>query len=314
MVDLQSLQFLRVHGFDFNAFLERAHPYSRLPPLGHKLAGNAHAKATPVLQALRDAKVPLVLHNGLLDMLHVYDKFIGDLPQDREAFGKAWVEHFPMLFDTRVLAQDGRFHVLQHAGGFSLVALVADDPRIAALRVPSVSALAVFGLRSPSTVAIDFTVRAIGIPLLLLKLPRPLLSLEGGWAHTNFLSEEERCTTFAKAAHSAGYDAMVTAEVFLMEMDRWIRHVNSNAMPENENACEPASNGRKRKRSADAVEGLSSPSQLESHEACRRFHNRVALVNTSPGSMDLVPKEAEPLLEGKEKEGGFSEFSSSFRV
>ena len=31
---------------------------NRLPPLGHKLAGNAHVKATPVLQALRDAKAP----------------------------------------------------------------------------------------------------------------------------------------------------------------------------------------------------------------------------------------------------------------
>ena len=31
---------------------------NRLPPPGHKLAGNAHVKATPVLQALRDAKAP----------------------------------------------------------------------------------------------------------------------------------------------------------------------------------------------------------------------------------------------------------------
>lgn len=238
-VDLQSLQFLRTHGFDFNAFLERAHPYSRLPPLGHKLAGNAHVKATPVLQALRDAKVPVVLHNGLLDMLHLYDKFLGDLPADPESFGKAWVEHFPLLFDTRVLAQDGRLDVLQHAGGLSLETLQKH---------------------------LQSELHGLSI---------------------------ERCTTIAKAAHSAGYDATVTAEVFLMGMDRWIRHVNQKAMPE-EDAKEQHPNGRKRKRSSEGVEGLSCPSLLESHEACRRFHNRVALVSTSPGSMDLVPKEAEP--------------------
>ncbi|CAE7561653.1 STE23, partial [Symbiodinium necroappetens] len=238
-VDLQSLQFLRTHGFDFNAFLERAHPYSRLPPLGHKLAGNAHVKATPVLQALRDAKVPVVLHNGLLDMLHLYDKFLGDLPADPESFGKAWVEHFSLLFDTRVLAQDGRLDVLQHAGGLSLETLQKH---------------------------LQSELHGLSI---------------------------ERCTTIAKAAHSAGYDATVTAEVFLMEMDRWIRHVNQKAMPE-EDAKEQHPNGRKRKRSSEGVEGLSCPSLLESHEACRRFHNRVALVSTSPGSMDLVPKEAEP--------------------
>ncbi|CAE6914789.1 STE23 [Symbiodinium sp. CCMP2592] len=239
MVDLQSLQFLRTHGFDFNAFLERAHPYSRLPPPGHKLAGNAHVKATPVLQALRDAKVPVVLHNGLLDMLHLYDKFLGDLPGDPGSFGKAWVEHFPLLFDTRVLAQDGRLDVLQHAGGLSLETLQKH---------------------------LQSELHGLNI---------------------------ERCTTIAKAAHSAGYDATVTAEVFLMEMDRWIRHANQKAAPE-EDAKEQHPNGRKRKRSSDGVEGLSCPSLLESHEVCRRFHNRVALVSTSPGCMELVPKEAEP--------------------
>eukprot|EP00439_Symbiodinium_sp_Y106_P002019 s2770_g1.t1 len=248
MVDLQSLQFLRTHGFDFNSFLERAHPYSRLPPPGHKLAGNAHVKATPVLQALRDAKVPVVLHNGLLDMLHLYDKFLGDLPGDPESFGKAWVEHFPLLFDTRVLAQDGRLDVLQHAGGLSLETLQKH---------------------------LQSELHGLNI---------------------------ERCTTIAKAAHSAGYDATVTAEVFLMEMDRWIRHANQKAMPE-EDAKDQHPNGRKRKRSSDGVEGLSCPSLLESHEVCRRFHNRVALVGTSPGSMELefVKKEVQAINSEHEK-------------
>mmetsp|Transcript_12932 Transcript_12932/g.14634 ORF Transcript_12932/g.14634 Transcript_12932/m.14634 type:complete len:141 (-) Transcript_12932:38-460(-) len=30
--DLQSLRFLRSHGFDFNAFFQQAHKYARLPP------------------------------------------------------------------------------------------------------------------------------------------------------------------------------------------------------------------------------------------------------------------------------------------
>ena len=33
-------------------------------------------------------------------------RFIGDLPSDIGEFGKSWIAQFPLLFDTRTLAQD----------------------------------------------------------------------------------------------------------------------------------------------------------------------------------------------------------------
>merc|ERR1712023_400755 len=37
----------------------------------------------------------------------------------------------------------------------------------------------------------------------------------------------------------------------------------------------------------DDAGGLSSTSLLETHEVCRRFHNRIAIVGASPGSICL---------------------------
>lgn len=112
--DLQSLRFLRAHGFDFNAFFDHAHTYCRLPaPDAQELPGFvkrlAPSHASRVFAALRSAQIPLVVHNGLLDLLHLHDKFLGDLPETYQEFAAAWASQFPLLFDTRLIAQEGRF-------------------------------------------------------------------------------------------------------------------------------------------------------------------------------------------------------------
>ena len=58
-----------------------------------------------------------MVHNGLLDLLHLHHGFIGDLPKEVRSFCDSWTSHFPLLFDTRHLAQEGRYHILKHAGG-----------------------------------------------------------------------------------------------------------------------------------------------------------------------------------------------------
>ena len=83
---------------------------------------------------------------------------------------KAWLEQFPLLFDTRFLAQEGRLQVLKHTGGLSLDVLHKH-------------------MRGQT----DY-----------LKLQRFSENPEG-------------------SMHSAGFDATVTAELFVMEVDKWIR-------------------------------------------------------------------------------------------
>eukprot|EP00421_Protoceratium_reticulatum_P011351 CAMPEP_0168399994 /NCGR_PEP_ID=MMETSP0228-20121227/22371_1 /TAXON_ID=133427 /ORGANISM="Protoceratium reticulatum, Strain CCCM 535 (=CCMP 1889)" /LENGTH=308 /DNA_ID=CAMNT_0008413525 /DNA_START=55 /DNA_END=977 /DNA_ORIENTATION=+ len=176
-VDLQSLRFLRSHGFDFNAYFQEAHPYRRLPPLqpdGASLANlGPPGHATHVLAALRKARVPLVFHNGLLDCLHLHDKFVGELPDEKEEFAESWTAQFPLLFDTRLLAQEGRFQVLKHSGGLSLG-----------------------------------------------ELHKHLSSLTSTTVSFERLGPLGQDTT---AHGSAGHDARLTAEVFLREMDLWLR-------------------------------------------------------------------------------------------
>eukprot|EP00435_Cladocopium_sp_Y103_P063842 s876_g25.t1 len=280
---------------DFNVFLEKACPYKRMK-LDTKSSTGGSPTATHILAALRKAQVPLVVHNGLFDLLHLYDKFIADVPQDIQDFGKAWLEQFPLTFDTRFVAQEGR--------GLNLDALRSQ-------------------LRGQSNLKV------------------------------------QRCdeSNAPGSTHSGGYDATVTAEVFLLELDIWIRFQqrkkherqekqastaenpqkaeNAKTPEDGENAtggdeekvkkAEKAENegnevvvsqesgaengqkeakqnsgdtqencsveeeegwsvvgqrGRKRKRGAEETpeeKGLTCPSLLESHKICRRFHNKIAL-------------------------------------
>jgi len=298
--DLQSLRFLRAHGFDFNTFFERAHAYARLPEAASDAAGAAAAAAairrlapshaSRILEALRTANVPLVVHNGLLDLLHLWDKFFGELPEKMEEFNRSWVSHFPMLFDTRLIASEGRFQVLKHAGGLSLEELHRH----------------LLGLSRSDA------------PQVTLERAGPLL--EGG----------PNGNGAGGTAHgSSAFDATLTAEVFLMEMDLWIRSADGSG-----GGSSGSAGSRKRRKVAEAgsaadaaaapgaetdggdaggwtvvgggggggkrhledgsgkargAGGLTSPAQLETHRACKRFHNRLAVVGASPGFIDLGP-------------------------
>lgn len=252
--DMQSLRFLRQHGFDFNSYFEKAHTYGRLPPMesSAQRAKPAANHASLILGALRETHRPMVLHNGLLDLLHLYDKFVGKLPEGREAFCASWVKQFPLLFDTRNIAQEGRYQVLKHVGGLSLEEL-----------------------------------------------------------HRHFQSLKELSLKFTHIgrhadgpAHgSSGKDASLTAEVFVYEMELWIRH--SNQANRKRRRLDSSDTGlasghddgwntvRRKTSTHGAVdidpstEGLWSATLLQTHKICKRFHNVVAIVGASPGQLHL---------------------------
>lgn len=260
--DLQSLRFLRTHGFDFNTFFEEAYEYARLPPAADSKRAPLKHKvpwASKVLDEIRKAKVPLIFHNGLLDMLHIYDKFIGDLPLEVGSFCQAWLQEFPMLFDTRLIAAEGRTKVFQHPSGLTLGELHRH----------------------------------------LTSMPEVKVLFE----RTGPVGDKSKA---ARQHGSSGYDAMLTAELFLLEMDLWIRttlpkngrkkrRVSQGGEPQGGGNGDSGSDdhwetvGKKRGRSSSTdVLGLTSPTLLVNHEACQQFQNRVALVATTAPFLDLA--------------------------
>lgn len=270
--DLESLRFLRAHGFDFNAFFEQAHTYNRLPPLpkdgtaGEETTSLPPEPASQVLAALRSSRVPLVFHNGFLDVLHLFDKFVDTLPEKATEFSEAWIAQFPLLFDTRLIAQEGRYKVFKRPKG-----------------------------------------------LWLEELHRHLSAFSNE-AHAELRFERAGPLPSIGPSHgSAGQDAVMTAEVFVMEIDLWLRAEVSAAA-----RASVMWAGRKRRRqdaaasitegeeteatpsapkSADenASTGFSSPSLLMTHRVCKRLHNRLAIIGAVQRSMYLDVDEARAL-------------------
>ena len=166
--DFKSLQFLRENGFDFNAYLDSGFSYSRLPE-AHQSKKARKFNVNQLVQALQDCRVPLVVHNGFLDLLHLFNGFIGDLPGDYCEFFESWLLHFPATFDTRLIAQEGQYKILK-GSGLTLEAL--------------------HGQLSGSK--------------------RMQFEFQGP------LGQDGPCHG------SSGHDALLTAKVFLLELDCWI--------------------------------------------------------------------------------------------
>jgi len=59
-----------------------------------------------VLAALRSKQVPIIVHEGLGDLLQIFDKFEGSAPDGHLQFGRAWMERFPIVFDTCLMAEE----------------------------------------------------------------------------------------------------------------------------------------------------------------------------------------------------------------
>eukprot|EP00929_Paragymnodinium_shiwhaense_P002043 TRINITY_DN102237_c0_g1_i1.p1 TRINITY_DN102237_c0_g1~~TRINITY_DN102237_c0_g1_i1.p1 ORF type:complete len:580 (-),score=107.21 TRINITY_DN102237_c0_g1_i1:180-1889(-) len=64
------------------------------------------ASAKWVLAALHRAEVPLLFYDGCHDLMHIYDKFLADVPQSHFEFGRRWLEFSPLVFDAACIEQD----------------------------------------------------------------------------------------------------------------------------------------------------------------------------------------------------------------
>ena len=59
---------------------------------------------TEIIDILIDAKLPIIGHNMIYDVMFMYRQFIDDLPETYDAFVKKWRENFPKTYDTKLIS------------------------------------------------------------------------------------------------------------------------------------------------------------------------------------------------------------------
>lgn len=131
------------------------------------------------------------------------------------------MEHFPLTFDTRFVAQEGRLDVFKHLG----------------------------------TLGVAFLGHCIGVLCSQLPTLTGGLSLEALYSPLRGQSalKIEKCGEVpGGSAHSAGYDARVTAEVFLLELDIWIRFQKRRKQEKQAAAAESGQNAENAGHEPDA--------------------------------------------------------------
>ncbi|KAF2074028.1 hypothetical protein CYY_004642 [Polysphondylium violaceum] len=101
MISPNSMTFLVKHGFDFNQLFLNGIPYSNR---NHKdIPMDSPCKR--LLHILSASRLPLVVHNGIFDLLFIYSTFIYDLPDQLHDFIAKLLSFFPTIFDTKYISE-----------------------------------------------------------------------------------------------------------------------------------------------------------------------------------------------------------------
>ncbi|ORX68371.1 ribonuclease CAF1, partial [Linderina pennispora] len=111
LISANSVAFLAQNGFDLNRQASEgirfyAGPNPMPPVTRNELANREGLAMREIFLDIIRSKVPLVIHNGLFDLVYVYQAFVGPLPDSYNAFAYDLSEMFPGgIFDTKYISE-----------------------------------------------------------------------------------------------------------------------------------------------------------------------------------------------------------------
>ncbi|KAL0092759.1 CCCH-type zinc finger transcription factor [Phycomyces blakesleeanus] len=103
-VDPGNLKFLAENGLDFNRHFQFGLPYHAGT---HAVTSQRDIRSLwrDLLFTIRKNNIPIIVHNGLLDLMYIYQSFFAELPASLSIFVADLVEMFPSgIYDTKYLA------------------------------------------------------------------------------------------------------------------------------------------------------------------------------------------------------------------
>ncbi|KAN0025878.1 hypothetical protein ACTFIU_001640 [Dictyostelium citrinum] len=115
-----SMTFLSKHGFDFQELFLYGIPFQSKRPIhstSTKIYNNNNnnniinnhedtlRRSKLLLDILTKSQLPSVIHNGIFDLLFIFQSLIGDLPDKLNDFISKILSVFPKIYDTKYIAE-----------------------------------------------------------------------------------------------------------------------------------------------------------------------------------------------------------------
>lgn len=106
-MDPNNIKFLAENGLDFTQIFQHGIPFSSGSTGGGEGEDVLRQLWHGILKIIKERQIPLVVHNGLLDIMYLYESFFAALPETLPTLVADLVEMFPAgIYDTKHLATE----------------------------------------------------------------------------------------------------------------------------------------------------------------------------------------------------------------